>query len=332
MWASRLRITGIDPVHARNLWSLLTLERSTTRPQPMAFVILDRGRPVHVIAGKRSTPPPAGFDRLDAACAAPFAAVLGVRLLLAIEDRALRELVDSIDAGLRHGDDHFSQAGFALDRMREAIRAGDLVLWPDFFEVLLKLDEATMRRFMDAVFPPRTSVLMYVFRKQAIHSAIILVRGDSEIESVTGHWSIRDDLKTYSPWQDGYARILEASSKVHAQPSLAFFGELEAVEGLLHTPRPGLLTREIVDRRIIIDPMPPWMTAALGVDAVTRAAHLGMGLLDRMDFLGLGRRFDLGGIRQDVKTRVDAGIDLTAMLGFNPFDFLTQFASWWSGR
>lgn len=332
MWSSELRISGIDPAHARNLWSLLTLEQSRTRRLPMAFALLHDGRPGLLIVGRRRVPVPAGFDRITNESAGPLAAALGVRLLVAAEEEALRDIVEDVQTRWRHADDFYIQTEVVLEQMRVALDDDALVVWPDFFTVLLRLDANMMRRFHEIVFPPRTSTLMYLFRKQAIHSALISVKGTERIETVSGHWSIRDHLSTFHPWQDGYPRILAAVEKVHAAPSLGFFAEADAVREMIQNPRPGQLSRAILDRRVIIDPMPPWMAATLGVDAITRAARLSLDLLERADHFGLGKRFDLSGVRREVKSQIDRQVDFEKMLGFDPFDYLGRFIKWWSGK
>jgi hypothetical protein len=332
MWSSDLRISGIDPVHASNLWSLLTLQGSRARQIPMAFALLDRGRPTFLVVGRRHAPVPAGFDRISPENAGPLAAALGVRLLVAAEEEAARDIVEDVQTRWRHGDDHLVQAGIVLQQIRVALDEGSVIVWPDFFTVLARLEADTMQRTFDAVFPPESAAILYVFRKQAIHSALITVRGPERIEAVSGHWSVREQVGTFHPWQDGYPRILKAVEAVHRPPSLGFFAEFETVREMLEDPRPGQLSRAIMDRRVIVDPMPAWMAAALGLDALTRAARLSMDLLEKADRLGIGRRFDLAGVRKEVKSHIDRQVDLEALLGFDPFDYISRFVTWWSGR
>lgn len=332
MLARKLRISGIDPVHARNLWSLLALESSRARQLPMAFALLDRGRPIILVAGKKRVPVPAGFETITSENAGPLAAALGVRLLLAAEEEALRDITEDVQTRWHHGDDLYVQTGVVLEQIRVALDAGAMIVWPDFLTVVLRLDAEAMRRFHDTVFPPGSSVLLYLFRKQSIHTSLIGVKGDADVETIAGHWTIRERLGTFHPWQDGYPQILSAVEKVHAPPSLGFFGEVESVAQMLASPRPGQLSRAILDRRVIIDPMPPWMAATLGVDAITRAARMSMNLLERADRFGLGKRFDLSGVRREVKSRIDQQVDLERIIGFDPFDYLSRFITWWSGR
>lgn len=331
MWSSQLRISGIDPTHARNLWSLLALEGARSRRLPMAFALLEEGRPVLLVVGKKRERIPEGFDVITEDNAGPLAAALGIRLLLAVEQETLRDIVEDVQTRWRHGDDHFIQTEIVLEQIRVGVEDKTVIIWPDFFTVALRLTSDSMHRFHDVVFPPRSSVLLYLFRKQAIHSALISVKGPEHVEAVSGHWSIRDRLGTFHPWQDGYTQILGAVEKVHAPPSLGFFGEVEAVSEMLHDPRSGQLSRAIIDRRVIIDPMPAWMAATLGVDAITRAARLSLDLLERADRLGFGKRFDLSGVRREVKSRIDQQVDFEKILGFDPFDYLSRFIEWWSG-
>jgi hypothetical protein len=57
-----------------------------------------------------------------------------------------------------------------------------------------------------------------------------------------------------------------------------------------------------------------------------------MSLLERADRFGLGKRFDLSGVRREVKSRFDQQVDLERIIGFDPFDYLSRFITWWSGR
>jgi len=332
VWSSDLRIAGIDPAHASALWSLLTLEGTRVRRLPMAFAILDKGRPVLLFAGKRHVAVPAGFDRITKDTVGALAAALGVRLLLAAEEEALRDIVEDVQTRWRHGGDQLVQAEVVIEQIRVGVDDGSIIVWPDFFTVALRLDAPTMRRFLDVVFPCDSSMILYTFQRQAIHSALILTRGSRDIETVAGHLSVRDRVGSFQPWQEGYRKILEAAEKVHAQPSLGFFGEMEAVREMLQEPRPGQLTKAILARRVIVDPMPPWMAATLGIDALTRAARISLDFIERADRLGLGRRFDLGSVTREVRSRIEKRIDFEQMLGFDPFDYLARFIAWWSGR
>lgn len=332
MFSEDLVISGIDPAHARNLYGLLALEESRARRMPMAFALLSQGRPELLVVGGRTVDPPTGFDTITADNAGPLASALGVRLLVAAEEEILRDVVEDVQTRWRHKDDHLQMTEVVLDRLRIAIEDGEVILWPEFFTVALRLDAASMRRFFDIVFPPRTSAILYLFRKQAVHSSLIAVRGDRNIESVTGHWSIEESLGTYHPWRDGYPRILEAVQARHETPGIGFFGELSVVQQMIHSPRPGQLSRAILDRDVIIDPMPGWMAATLGVDAISRAARMSLSLLSRVDRLGLGKRFDLEGVRKEVRSQIDRQMDFETLLGFDPFDYFSKFLAWWAGR
>jgi hypothetical protein len=332
MFSRDLVISGIDPVHARNLWTMVSLEQARVRRPPLAFAVLDGGRPNLLVVGGRSVEAPSGFERITADNAEALASALGVRLLLAAEEDALRDVVEDVQTRWKHGDDHFVQTEVLLDRVRIAIEDGDVILWPDFFTVALRLEAASMRRFFDIVFPPRTCAILYLFRNQAVHSSLIAVRGERDIETVTGHYSLVDHLGTYHPWQDGYPRIVEAAELVHGTPTLGFFGEADVVQEMILRPRSGQLSRAILDRSVIIDPLPGWMAATLGVDALSRAARMSMSLLEKVDRLGLGRRFDLESMRNQVRDHIDRKMDFEALLGFDPFEYLSEFLSWWSGR
>ncbi len=331
MFSEDLRIGGIDPIHARNLYALLTLKESRARHLPMAFALLDAGETRHLVVGNRRAAMPRGFDRITAKNAEAIAAALGVRLLVAVEEESLRDIVEDVQSRWTHGDDQLVQVEVVLDRLRIAIEDGDAILWPDFFTVALRMNAAAMHRFLDTVFPPSTSVILYLFRKQAVHSSLVAVRGPRHIEAITGHWSIMDRLGTYHPWRDGYQRILEAVKEVHAPPSLGFFGEYEVVKDMIHAPRPGQLSRAILDRSVIIDPMPGWMAATLGVDAISRAARLSLRLIEKVDRLGLSKRFDLDSVRHQVKSQIDRQVDFEMLMGFDPFDYFSKFLRWWSG-
>jgi hypothetical protein len=298
----------------------------------MAFALLDQGRPQLLVVGERRVKIPPGFDEITKDSAGALASVLGVRLLFAAEERALVDIVEDVQTRWNHGDDHFVQMEVVLDRFRVAIEDGDVILWPEFFTVALRLDAESMRRFMDIVFPPRTSMILYLFRKQAVHSSLIAVRGEDGIEKVTGHWSVIDQLGTYHPWREGYPRILEAVQHVHGTPCLGFFGEVEAVTEMLASPRSGQLSRAILERSVIMDPMPGWMAATLGVDAISRAARMSLNLLEKVDRFGLGKRFDLDGVKREVRSQIDRQMDFEMIMGFDPFDYLSKFIAWYSGK
>jgi hypothetical protein len=329
MFHRDLEITGVSQAHANVLWQLGTFKGTErARPSPCLAVLRD-GYPVVVSNGLRRFDLPEGMGRITAQNIEEAAGRLRAKIVIAVEQDALRDIVETLQGRFGPGDDGFTLAEIAFGAIRRHLESSRLILYPDMFNFVFNLDAGRMRRFFDVVFPRKSSIVFYLFRGQSVESGLIIARGEELIETIAGHEAVKGDLKGFYPWQKGYISLLETVGKKIAPPSLGFFAELEDVRQILWYPEPGSFLGKFVAGRIVIDPMPAWVAAALGVDAVSRVARSSLELIRQFDTLGITRRFDLGSFGRAFQERLrKEEISIEGILGFDPISLLSRTIDW----
>lgn len=328
MFEKDVEIRSVGQAHARALWDLF-FAAAARRGAPVAVAALLReGRPVAITDGRRRFAPPADMERVTRENVGRLAARLGARLVAAVEEEELRGAVERIEKGWRRGEDQLFAAELACEALGEAAGRSGLILHPEVLGYLLRLDEEKMRRFFDVVFPPGTSALVYLFEGRSLASGLTFVRGSGGIRLVAGHAALEARLGSWHPWQKGYPAILEAARELHAPPSIGLFAEQGELRRVIASPEPGLFLRGFLAGRIVIDPLPPWAAAALGIDGLSKVATRSVDLIRHLDPLGVTRRFDMGLIGKAIRDKIrKEEIDLESILGFDPFELLKGLIS-----
>ena len=327
-----LRIVGVRQDHAAALWRLLTFKETEKARPTVCLALLRDGAPIVVTNGFRRFRLPENIARIGAGNLEAVAKHLHAKIVIAAEESAWRGIVEDLQGGFTPGEDTFELGARFFAGIREALRSGRLLLYPDFFTFVFDLEAPRMRRFFDAVFPKNSSWVVYLFQGQSLEAGLTIVRGEASIETVAGHKTLEDTVAGFYPWQKGYPRILEAVRKKHAPPSLGLFADVDAIRQVLWYPEPGSFLKHVARGGIVIDPLPGWVAAALGVDAVTRVAQTSMDLIRQFDTLGLARRFDLGILGKTLHERLKKeDLMLENVLGFDPIVFMSKLLAWLAG-
>lgn len=329
MYHRDLKITGVNQGHANNLWRLATFKEKEKARPAICLAILKDGVPLVVTNGYRRFHLPDKYGRISAENIEEVAKHVHAKIVIAVEKEAVCRIVEHVQGGFRYGEDNFKLMEEFFISIKDMLQARRLILYPDFFNFIFNLDAQKMRRFFDVAFPPNSSMLFYLFHGQSVRAGLTLVRGDDYIEHVIGHDALKNAAVGFYPWQKRYSKLLEAVKEAYAPPSLGFFAEIDEVKHILWYPQPGGFLRSFIAGKIIIDPMPGWVTAALGVDAVTSVARTSMDLIKQFDTLGITRRFDLGLLGRTLQERLQKEeLTLEKILGFDPISFLGKLINW----
>lgn len=332
MYHRDLKIIGVPPAHANALWRLLTFKGTEKTRPSLCLALLRDGKPLVVTNGFRGFTLPDKFGVLSAENVEAAARYVKARIFVALEQAAWVDVLEQVQSKLRVGDDNFVMAELFLTAFKEAMDAGRLIVYPDLFNFIFDLKADRLRRFADAAFPRNSSIVVYLFQGQSLEAGLTIVRGQELIETVAGHGAIQDAAEGFHPWQKGYGRILDAVKKKYAPPSMGFFAEIDEIRNILWYPEAGSFLRNFVAGNVVIDPMPAWVAAALGVDAVTRVARTSMDLIRQFDTMGLTRRFDLGMLGRTLQQHLQKEeISLESIVGFDPITFLSKLITWLAG-
>jgi hypothetical protein len=332
--------------HLSGLLSRKHGESPGSLPIPPGVILLrsDDGLPAKILHTRLGRIAPGSIHPDELTDLPRLANRLEARWIVSTEGGALTSINETASADLRPGQD---MVDFWLCLARAAaceIEAGRITYWPDPFEGIALPSREALDRAFDALLPPNSSALLYVFDGPSLYAEAIVVRGSREIELVAGH----DALEIGPPplqWREGYRDLLKAAEARLAKPSVGVFVTLEAARAIASGKRSGELPKALARRELIVEPAPYWLAGPLGAVAVRDAVEVGRKaraqISERLDHAGLGGRlFKRGGrlagqvggaladrLRQTapmkkVEERVSSiqgPTDFEDLLGFDPF-------------
>jgi hypothetical protein len=353
MIADRCEFRGFDAERVANLIDLAAppgaARGSAIVAGPPGLAVLREGnrvrKAVHTVRGRLDPDQVRlggshDLGSLARAHGAKWVAVADAEALVAAHERAsaaLRPGCDLVDVGLEVGRAYVAE----LER-------GGVALWPDLLEGVTIPRRGNVEKALDVVLPPRTASVFYVFDGSRLHGELICARGDRQIEVFAGH----DALGVGAPparWKDEHKRLLEAVERRFAKPSVGIFVSLDtaraAARGQITSSEVPRLARR---KDLIIDPLPPWLAAPLGLVAVKGAVEVGRKagerIAKRVDPTGLGgmlagkvggalknrlKRTAVAGKVEETLGTISAKADLSEHLGFDPFVVSARFLALW---
>jgi len=311
-----LELADLDARHWKNWWRLLTPPR-VLEPTRWALAILDRGTLSHLIIrgeGARELVPLPG---LGSKPLAQYARTLGVTAVIAIERRLIAELTAEIEPALRLDQDLVAQGLMALRVLKKHAGQG---VWtePPLLELLPAPSYEALQRTFDLLVPDRSALLAYVIDddRSRIHASIIAVKAHGDLTRAATHRAIADLVAEPAfarSWDTDYHRVLEATQKQFAKPSIALFTERATLLRIVTGPS-DQLARELNAKRVVIDPAPAWLLGLLGGAAVAALAGRAASAIASM--LPQSTRDRASALAQRARDRIDP----FALLGFDPIE------------
>ncbi len=252
----------------------------------------------------------------------------GATWALAADGRVLRFLDDAVSASFDPAADLLGSWLRLLGPIREARRAGLFLFSPALLDDLPIPPEASVRAALDHVFPDGTSAVLYVFGPGGLSFAAIAEKRRGEIVRIGGHDALGGLPVRGATWRAAVPRILERVRAEFAPPSIGVFADQAALARVVFGSEPDALPRALASRRIVLDPLPPWLAVALGIDTAAKVVGAVRDVARRLDPLGLVDRFDLGRIAERVGRTVAAELPLRRLLGFDPFEVISRLHRW----
>jgi hypothetical protein len=337
MISDRIELRGFDEERLANLVGLAgTPGRGSSAAWAPGLVVVRSGHSVvkalHTTRG-RLDPAAVSLDLDLPALASGHAA----RWVVVAEVAALGDAFEATAGRLMPGCDLVELMLELVRSLGAEVEAGRVAMWPALTEGVTVPDRSSVERAFDLVLPPQRSALLYVFDSDALHAEVICVRGLRDVELLAGH----DALGVGPPprdWRGRHKEVLDAIARNMEPPAVGAFLSLDAVRSLRDGLAPAGLSALVRSRELIIDPLPLWLSAPLGLAAARGALEAGRRTGSRlaraMDPHGRGARLadrlasavkarvrssEVAGQIEGAITQIGAGADLTSLLGFDPF-------------
>jgi len=326
MFDKSIKIIGVSQKDAFVFWRLLSFENLKKGGRSSGFILTKDGEAVAILGEMGKVTVLKRFGKIwEEEKLSEIAKTLGKRFLVVIEVDELRKIVEEVQSFYRYDWDAFDFADAFFASIKNGCESKKIIIYPDIFRTLFALNSLTMRKFFDAIFPMGSSMVFFLFSGNSIEAGVVLVRKERLIDTVLGHEVVMEGVKGFYPWYRGYRALIESTGRRYAQPCLGFFAEVGEIEKILWHPEPGAFTGAMITQKIIIDPMPPWVAGAVGVDVVTKLAKTSAEIIKQLDSIGLTKRFDIGETLKNLRRRIEKkDFELEKILGFDPIGFLVK--------
>jgi hypothetical protein len=257
------------------------------------------------------------------------AADLGVAAVVAIERGQIAALSRRLEPALRPHHDLVEQGLLALRALKNS---DGLWTYPALLGLLPCPSYDSVQRTFDLLVPDDSALVAYVFEddRQRIHSAGIARKRRGDIDQITSHRAVQAEISEAElarSWQTSYPRVLAATERRIARPSIGIFLERATLMRIV-TGASDQLSRELSAKRVIIDPAPTWLLGLLGGATVAAVASRGARMLAAM--LPAGARDRASGLAHLASNAMrDSGMHPFALLGFDPLELWSQLRAFY---
>tara|TARA_R110002096_G_scaffold16898_2_gene57688 strand:- start:15945 stop:16949 length:1005 start_codon:yes stop_codon:yes gene_type:complete len=323
-------LSWLDRRHLQNWWEL-ALPPGLSKNSRYALLVLESGKLLHAVrsgegALDREAVPFVGTSKPQLAT---LSKTLDVEGLLVFERRALTDLFERMERGLRIEDD-FATQGVGL---WQALRRCEGV-WsdPPLLELIPPLRSEALQKTFDLLVPNESTLVAYILDGRRVHCSVIAEKRRGAIVLATMHPGIGDLLSEQElarDWRTNYDKVNRAVESRFAKPSISIFVEKDAVLRILTGPT-DQLAKELRAGNLIVDPSPMWLQGLLGGAAALAAATTGAKRMAR--FLPKGARKMAGDFAGAAQSRLkESSANPFGMLGFDPIELLQRCRSFYLG-
>ncbi len=295
-----------------------------SRPVGALLVLLDdEERPVvclHTHHGRQPLPDPGALSD-EPALARRYRA----RRLFVMRQGALEEVAERLAARVGRGDDYLAQWLAVWQVLRDLSEAGLFRSWPHGGRRIPVPTAGAVQRALDLVLPDGSVFCGVLWEHEEVWTAAVLRRRAGSVDLLAGP----DLLARWTgplggDWRRDHRVILRAVDREVGPVHLGLFSEAHTVRELLRRGEPGAWARATTVRDVVLSPAPPYVTLALGADAVRGVAAASSRLLGTMQWWEV-----VSPLLEEVRHRVEEATGLRAVLGFDP---LVQLGHWLRAR
>src|SRR5690606_34198277 len=248
----------------------------------------------------------------------------GSRWVVELQFGALQSLFDRFGDELTPDDDYLKQLLSLLTLFRQFEVEGRIRVWPQSLLQWPVPSHRTACRALDAICPIGQCVVVGVFRRGRLYTALAARRGPLGFDRIVGPSVLRREMGLVSgDWTRDYRYLLRATEECVGAVAVGCFAELVTLQGLAGSRRPGAWAEAIALREVIVSPVVPALAIPLGIDVGLAALEGARALAGRAKSLDWFARDGLLGSLLDRlhEAKSPAG-SLKSILGFDPLGLL----------
>ncbi len=299
--------------------------RDPDRPQGLVVALHGGGRLLKLLHSK------AGRLRLDDVApdwpisSAELARRHDASWAIKLDAEALVRVMETLGLRLRRQDDHTTQWLIFLEALQEESERGGIELWPARLAGVPVPTKTMVDTTLDQVCPPGQTMLLGLFDRESLWTAIALRRGYEGFDHILGPDEMRGRLGLLSgDFRRDHRHLARAVSDQLGPLSLGCFAEYETFRKLEVDPTPGAWAMAVAVRDVVLAPVPPAMAVPLGLDA-GRAAFSAMREVALR--FGVDTSVFLTPAIAAIRDVTLGDRELEDVLGFNPLGLLRQLLS-----
>lgn len=238
-----------------------------------------------------------------------------------LREGVMEEIGERIARRITRHDDYVAQLLVIARSVREMSEAGLLLTWPRPLGNVPIPTIGMVRRALDTVLPDEHAMVLVVFQNGTPWTAMVLRRQEGLIDLIAGpDLVVRWAGALGGDWRRDYRVISDAVARHVAPVHLGVFVERDTLIALLRSKDSGAWAKAVGVRDVIVHPTPPYVSVALGADAVRAVAKRSAAWLGGIDALG-----QFAPVARFVRGRIAEVASVNATLGFDPLQVL---ATW----
>ena len=233
---------------------------------------------------------------------------------------ALDEVMERFGARARRGDDLTAQALMLVGIAREMLDQGAITAWPQRLRGVPLPTPAIVRRTLDALCPDGRAIVLGLFDAGDLWTAFVARRRGAAFDVFAGPDELRPAIGLLSgDWRRDYRHLAHAVEDRYGPLGFGCFAELETFRALQTDARPGVWSRAVAVRDVVVAPMPAGVGMAIGFDGARFAVQGLMSITGRIVPVAM-----LAPLVDAARSRIAklTGKDVGTLLGFDPLAVL----------
>ena len=235
-----------------------------------------------------------------------------------MRERAMPDLVDYLAEPLDPDQDFITRVMRFAHVLRELGNGNWLRVWPNPLPHLLLAAAPAAKPAIDFFLPDGTSVVLAVFDEGALWSGAVLRRTSGSLDVFAGPEAISSWAGPLGgAWRRDHRVLVRAIERELGPIHVGLFMERSTARALFADGQAGDWAMAYATRELILNPLPAYAAAGLGIDVLGGATKYVLQALDQID----GE--ELATIAQGFWRGLTDGKGLQGLLGFSPVDALS---------
>ncbi|MGB8330381.1 MAG: hypothetical protein WCE62_09660 [Polyangiales bacterium] len=309
---------GFDDRSWDRLVCLFLGDDGAQKPRGVLVVIVNAERmPIasfHTAAGSLDPATLPSLSDLEGVCAATAAGAC-----IVIRDRAMADIESYLAAPLDPDQDFATRVMRFAHVLRELGNGNWLRIWPNPLPDLLLAAAPAARPLVDFLLPDGHSVVLGVFEAGELWTGAVLRRRAGTFDVLAGPVAMAQWAGPLGGAWRRDQRVLSRAIERELGPNhIGLFMERTTAQALLIGKHAGDWAMAYASRALIVDPLPAFAAAGLGIDVVTGAAQYAMEVLEQIE------PEELVTIAQGFWRGLTDGKGLQGLLGLSPARTLSR--------